>query len=69
MADKTVYCVDIHNKEGDLTKIEAYEFGSGEFVMQFLWDTNDEQTSENRIEFRKWVSRHLGQTGYQLMSP
>jgi hypothetical protein len=69
MADKTVYCVDVYDKEGNLTKIEAYEFGSGEFVMQFLWDEHDAQTSENRIEFRSWVSRHLEQTGYKLISP
>jgi hypothetical protein len=67
MEDKSVYCVDVHDKEGNLTKIEAYEFGSGEFVIQFLWDEHDEQTSEKRIEFRNWISRHLKQTGYNLM--
>ena len=67
MADKSVYCVDVHDKDGNLAKIEAYEFGSGDFVLQFLWDTHDEQTSEKRIEFRKWVTRHLNQTGYNVM--
>jgi hypothetical protein len=66
MADKSVYCVDVLDKDGNLIKIEVYEFGSGDFILQFLWDTNDAQTSENRIEFRKWATRHLGQIGYQL---
>jgi hypothetical protein len=66
MADKSVYCVDVLDKDGNLIKIEVYEFGSGDFILQFLWDTNDAQTSENRIEFRKWATRHLGQIDYQL---
>ena len=67
MADKTVYCVDVHDKDGNLTKVEVFEFGTGDFVLQFLWDTNDEQTSENRTHFRQWASRHLKQKGYNLM--
>ena len=67
MADKSVYCVDVHDKDGNLLKVEAYEFGSGNFVLQFLWDEHDEQTSEKRIEFRKWAIRHLKQTGYKIV--
>jgi hypothetical protein len=67
MADKSVYCVDVFDKDGNLTKIEAFEFGSGEFVLQFLWDINDEQTSEKRTEFRKWANRHLKQTGHNVV--
>jgi hypothetical protein len=26
-----------------------------------MWDASDEQTSENRILFRQWVTRFLGQ--------
>lgn len=57
--------IDIYNKEGELVRIEAYK-ESGEFLMQFLWDEHDEQTSENRIEFRKWASRHLKQSGHEV---
>lgn len=57
--------IDIYNKEGELVRIEAYK-ESGEFLMQFLWDERDEQTSENRVEFRKWVTRHLKQAGYEV---
>lgn len=67
MEYKSVYCVDVLDKDGNLTKIEAYEFGTGNFILQFLWDINDAQTSENRIEFRKWVTRHLEQTGHKLI--
>ena len=60
-----VTTIDIYNKEGELVRIEAYE-ASGDFLMQFLWDPSDEQTSENRIEFRKWVTRHLKQSGHKV---
>lgn len=57
--------IDIYNKEGELVRIEAYK-ESGEFLMQFLWDERDEQTSENRVEFRKWATRHLKQSGHEV---
>jgi len=60
-----VTTIDIYNKEGELVRIEAYE-PSGEFLMQFLWDERDEQTSDNRVEFRKWVTRHLKQAGHEV---
>ena len=56
---------DIYDREGNLLRIEAYK-PDGEFLMQFLWDERDEQTSENRIEFRKWANRHLKQSGYKV---
>ena len=60
-----VTTIDIYNKEGELVRIEAYK-PSGEFLMQFLWDEREAQTSENRVEFRKWVTRHLKQAGYEV---
>ena len=59
-----VTTIDIYNKEGELVRIEAYE-PSGDFLMQFLWDERDEQTSDNRVEFRKWVTRQLKQAGQE----
>ena len=56
---------DIYNKEGELVRIEVYK-DDGDFLMQFLWDPQDEQTSDNRVEFRKWVNRHLKQTGHEV---
>lgn len=64
MASKKVLCIDIYDKEGNLVRIEAHTF-TGEFLMQFLWDERDPQTSEKRQEFRRWVKRHLEQSGYE----
>jgi hypothetical protein len=57
--------IDIYNKEGELVRIEAYK-ESGEHLLDFLWDPRDEQTSEKRVEFRKWVTRHLKQAGHEV---
>jgi hypothetical protein len=56
---------DIYDRDGNLLRIEAYK-PDGDFLMQFLWDERDAQTSENRIEFRKWVNRHLKQSGHRV---
>lgn len=56
---------DIYDREGNLLRIEAYK-PDGDFLMQFLWDKREAQTSENRIEFRKWVNRHLKQSGHKV---
>jgi hypothetical protein len=60
-----VTTIDIYNKEGDLVRIETYK-ESGEHLLDFLWDERDEQTSEKRVEFRKWVTRHLKQAGHEV---
>ena len=56
---------DIYNKEGELIRIEAYK-SNGDHLLDFLWDPRDEQTSDNRVEFRKWVNRHLKQQGHEV---
>jgi hypothetical protein len=57
---------DVYNKWGDLTHIEVLD-DKDEFVMQILWDPNDEQTSANRVAFRNWAQRHLEQSqGYEV---
>lgn len=56
---------DVYDKQGNLVKIEVHD-ESGEFLMQFLWDERDEQTSANREEFRKWATRHLQQSGHEV---
>ena len=56
---------DIYNKDGDLLRIEAYK-ENGDHLLDFLWDPRDEQTSEKRVEFRKWVNRHLKQAGHEV---
>ena len=56
---------DVYDKEGNLVKIEFYD-GEGEHVIDVVWDENDEQTSENRTEFRKWAYAMLERKGYTL---
>ena len=56
---------DIYDKQGNLVRIEVTK-EDGEFLVQFLWDERDEQTSEKREEFRKWASRHLKQAGHEV---
>lgn len=58
-------CTDIYDKEGNLLKIEAHD-DSGEFIIQFLWDPHDKQTSDKREEFRKFAYRMLEQKGYKV---
>lgn len=52
------HMIDIYDRDGNMTRIEAYD-QTGEFVMQALWDPNDEQTSANRVKFREWFAKHL----------
>lgn len=60
---KDVLLVDIYDKEGAMTKIEAFD-GKGDFIFQALWDPNDEQTSEKREAFRKWAKNMAQRLGY-----
>lgn len=50
--------IDVYDKEGNLVRIEAYD-GKGDFIMQALWDPNDEQNHDNRVKFREWFYQHL----------
>ena len=59
-----VVLTDIYDKDGNLLKIDVHDL-QGQFVIQIMWDENDEQTSENRKEFRKWAIRQLKQRNYK----
>lgn len=60
-----VICTDVYDKDGNLLTVEAYDT-YGNFVMQFLWDAQDAQTSQNRELFRKFAYRILEQKGYKV---
>lgn len=47
---------EVYNN-GDLTKVEVIDADTGEHIVDVLWDPHDEQTPENRQEFRRWVDR------------
>lgn len=56
---------DIYNKEGEMVEIE-YRDQQGDFIVVAVWDENDAQTSENRIEFRKWAKQMVKRLGYEV---
>ena len=57
---------DVYDDEGNLTQIEFYNM-AGSFVIQAVWDEDEEQTSENRVNFRKWAYRMVEQTGEEIV--
>ena len=57
--------VDLYDKDGNMIAIE-FNRPSGEFVIEAGWDQRDEQTSDNRIAFRKWAYHMLTQMGYEV---
>jgi hypothetical protein len=59
-----VVLTDIFDKDGNLVKIDVHDL-DGQFIIQIVWDENDEQTSENRKAFRKWANRQLRQRDYE----
>lgn len=59
-----VVLTDIYDKDGNLVKIDVHDL-EGQFVIQIVWDENDEQTSENRKAFREWANRQLKQRDYE----
>jgi len=60
-----VSTIDIYDGKGNLVRIEAYH-DNGEHVADFLWDERDPQTNDSRVEFRKWVTRHLKNKGLEV---
>ena len=57
---------EILDKDGNLTAIEFYDM-AGNFIIQTVWDPQDEQTNENRDHFRKWSYRMIQQQDYEVI--
>lgn len=58
--------IDVYDKDGNFVRIDVQD-AAGEFVMQITWDPTDEQTSENRENFRKWAYNFLKNSkGYEV---
>jgi hypothetical protein len=57
---------DVYDDEGNLKQIEFYNM-AGSFVVQAVWDENEEQTSDNRVKFREWAYRMVEQTGEEVV--
>jgi hypothetical protein len=41
---------------------------AGNTVVDVVWDPQDEQTNDKRVEFRKWAYKMLNQMGYEVRS-
>lgn len=57
--------VDVYDKDGNMVRIE-FSDGSGNHIVDALWDDQDEQTSDNRIAFREWAYRLVRQQGWEI---
>jgi len=57
--------VDVYDKEGNMLKIE-FNNGTGEHILDAIWDENEDQTSENRVKFREWAYKIIEQKGYEV---
>jgi hypothetical protein len=63
--ETTVHSVDIFDKDGNLLRIEFLN-EKDQFEFQSIWDSNDEQTHENREKFRKWSSLMAKRMGFKV---
>jgi hypothetical protein len=57
---------DVLDKEGNLEKIEFYDELGG-FQFQAMWDQSDEQTADNRREFREWAEGMAKRMDYEVV--
>jgi hypothetical protein len=57
--------VDVYDKDGNMLRVEFHN-GNNEFAFQVLWDPTDQQTSENREEFRRYAYRMAEQLKYEV---
>jgi len=59
-----VVMADIYDKSGNLEKINVHDLEDN-FILQIMWDDQDEQSFTNRKHFRLWAIRQLKQRGYE----
>lgn len=57
---------DVFDSDGNLEKIEFYDELGG-FQFQAMWDPSDEQTAENRREFREWAVNMAKRMDYEVV--
>lgn len=56
---------DVYDKDGNLIRIEFHNL-EGEFEIQSEWDPTDEQTSENREQFRAWSYKMIKRLDFEV---
>jgi hypothetical protein len=62
---KNAIPVEVHDKDGNLQHIEFHD-SLGKFEFKADWDPRDEQTSENREEFRRWAYLMAKRMGFVI---
>ena len=65
MAIKRAIPADIYDEDGNMKCIEFHD-GTGEHIIDAMWDEREEQTSNNRTEFRKWAYKMMIDKGYKV---
>jgi hypothetical protein len=58
--------VNVYDDSGNLLRIE-FNDTEGNHIIDAVWDEKDEQTNENRVEFRKWAYRFIEQKDYEVI--
>ncbi len=58
--------VDVYDKDGNMLKIE-FNDGTGEHIIDAIWDETDPQTAKNREAFRRWAYKMLENKGYEIL--
>jgi hypothetical protein len=58
--------VDVYDRDGNMLRIE-FSDSEGNHVMDAVWDVNDEQSSDNRVAFRKWAYNHLRNQEWEIL--
>jgi hypothetical protein len=61
-----VISTDILDKAGNLERVEFYDELGG-FQFQAMWDPTDEQTADNRREFREWAETMAKRMDYEVV--
>jgi hypothetical protein len=56
---------DVFDDAGNLEKVEFYDELGG-FQFQAMWDPSDEQTADNRREFREWAETMAKRMDYEV---
>lgn len=56
---------EVHDEGGNLARLEASDADTGSHVLNGHWDPSEEQTPQNRADFRHWFNRMLRRKGYE----
>ena len=61
-----VYSVEVYDSKGALMRLDFFSRNDSSFQFEAVWDDRDEQTPENRLEFRKWADNMAKNLGFKI---